>query len=119
MHMRRTAYQVFILCGLLVFNLVSCIKNNSIPPQTCAIGVMGPKYSDVKNLLSNRCVRCHNSQLQNGGNNWTDDCDIIFGKDNILQAVQTDFMPLDGPKLTAAEKNIIAVWVNAGGKYTD
>jgi uncharacterized membrane protein len=116
--MRKTIYLV-IISSLIFFNLLSCIKNNSIPPQNCVIGVMGPKYANVKSLLQLRCVRCHNATLQNGGNNRTNDCDIIFEKDNILQATQTDFMPLDGPKLTPDEKNIIAVWVNAGGKYTD
>ena len=70
--------------------------------------------------MVNRCQSCHNNSNQNGGRNWTVDCNIVAGKDRIkVRAVDEGTMPNGGPELTPAEKNIITNWINAGGRLSD
>lgn len=81
--------------------------------------VAGPLFTAVKTLLASSCVSCHNSTLQNGGRNWSADCNIVEGKDRIkIRAVDEGTMP-QGGSLTAAQKTTISNWINAGGKFTD
>ncbi|MEO6536975.1 MAG: hypothetical protein ABIT07_07615 [Ferruginibacter sp.] len=82
-------------------------------------GVAGPLFTDVKNLIVARCQSCHNNTLQEGGMNWTVDCNIVTSQARIkVRAVDQGTMPPIGP-LPQAEKNIITNWINAGGKFTD
>lgn len=87
------------------------VGNNTTP---------GPLFSSVKNLLTNRCVSCHNNGLANGGANFQVDCNIVSLQDRIrVRAVVEGTMPQGGPVLTASEKATITNWINGGGKLTD
>ena len=80
----------------------------------------GTLFTSVKNLLTARCVSCHSGPSPAGGNDWTQDCEIVNFSDRINQrAVVIGDMPLGGPTLTPSEKAIITNWINAGAKFTD
>lgn len=84
-----------------------------------ATATPGPLFTAVKNLMTTKCFGCHNNTTQNGGMNWTIDCNIVTYKDRIkARAVDLGTMPPTGP-LSASEKAIITNWYNAGGKITD
>lgn len=79
----------------------------------------GPLFLAVKDVLTTNCVSCHNNSQQEGGMNWTVDCNIVQFKARILdRAVTQGTMPPTGP-LPQSEKNKITAWINAGGRYSD
>lgn len=81
----------------------------------------GPLFSEVKNVISNYCIGCHNNVQQEGGMNWAVDCNIVNFRDRILaRAVNANpsAMPPTG-LIPAAERQKIQNWINAGGKFTD
>ncbi|HUR67207.1 MAG TPA: hypothetical protein VMZ03_12730 [Chitinophagaceae bacterium] len=81
----------------------------------------GPLFSAVKTLLQNNCVTCHNPGNQNGGMDWTVDCNIVNFKINIQnRAVNGNPSPMPPTGLLpASERQKIVDWINAGGKFTD
>ncbi len=104
-------YSVFVKDG------AGCEKSTSV--TIAPAGNAGPLFVAVKNLLSSKCQSCHNNTVQNGGMNWTVDCNIVANQSNIKnRAVDLGTMPTSGP-LTIVEKDIITNWINAGGTYTD
>lgn len=81
----------------------------------------GTLFSEVKNVISNYCIGCHNNVQQEGGMNWAVDCNIVNFRDRILaRAVNANpsAMPPTG-LIPAAERQKIQNWINAGGKFTD
>jgi uncharacterized membrane protein len=81
----------------------------------------GPLFAAVRSVLQNNCVSCHNSGNQQGGMNWTIDCNIVQFKDRIqARAVfgNPSSMPPTG-LIPASERQKITNWINAGGRYTD
>jgi hypothetical protein len=83
-------------------------------------GTLGAKFTAVKNLLTAKCVTCHNSTNTQGGMNWTVDCNIVQFKDRIkARAVDIGDMPFGGPTLTAGEKAVITDWITAGGQLNN
>ncbi len=81
----------------------------------------GPLFTQVKTLLQNNCVVCHNSGNPNGGMDWTVDCNIVTFQDRI-KARAVDGIPSPMPPtglLPASERQKITNWINAGGKYTN
>lgn len=81
----------------------------------------GPLFNAVKALLQAECVSCHNAALQNGGMDWTVDCNIVTFKDRIkIRAVDgtPSSMPPTG-LLPLSERQKITNWITAGGRYTD
>ena len=95
-----------------------CEKTKSVTVN--AAGAAGPLFSAVKTLMAGTCQPCHNNSVQNGGMNWADQCKIIQFKGRIkVRAVDEGTMPQGGPELTAAQKEIITNWINAGGRFED
>lgn len=83
--------------------------------------VAGPLFSDVRTVLQNNCVPCHNGSVSEGGMNWTVDCNIVAFKDRI-KARAVDGNPSPMPPtgfITVTERQKITNWINAGGRYTD
>ena len=95
-----------------------CEKTTTV--SVASTGAAGPLFTNVKTLMTAKCVSCHNNSIQNGGMNWQVDCNIVAKKDRIkARAVDIGDMPFGGPSLTDAEKTIITNWITAGGAYTD
>jgi uncharacterized membrane protein len=73
----------------------------------------------VRNLVSSKCVKCHNNVFANGGMNFSIECNIVSNKARIkIRAVDEGSMPPTGT-LPLADKTTITNWFNAGGKYTE
>lgn len=88
---------------------------------TITTSAAGPLFTAVRTLMDNNCVSCHNNAIQNGGMNWTVDCNIVQNKDRIkARAVDNNpsSMPPTGP-LSQADKDKITAWLNAGGRFSD
>lgn len=96
-----------------------CEGSQSVSVTTTG-GTAGAKFTAVKNLLTARCVTCHNSTNTQGGMNWTVDCNIVQHRDRIkARAVDIGDMPQGGPTLSTAEKAIITDWITAGGQLNN
>ncbi|MCB9056684.1 MAG: hypothetical protein H6549_12585 [Chitinophagales bacterium] len=81
----------------------------------------GPLFSAVQSMMQTNCAPCHNNTIQNGGMNWTIDCNIVTFKDRI-KARAVDANPSSMPPtglLPLSERQKIIDWINAGGKFTD
>lgn len=81
----------------------------------------GPLFTQVKSVLQANCVSCHNNTIANGGMNWEVDCNIVNNKDRI-RARAVDGNPSAMPPtglISAAERQKITDWINAGGRFTD
>ncbi len=81
----------------------------------------GTLFAAVKTVIQNNCASCHNNSQMEGGMNFTADCNIVTNKDRVkARAVDNNpsVMPPTGA-LSAADKNRITAWINAGGRYTD
>ncbi len=95
--------------------------NGNSPSTVVANLPAGPLFLDVKAVLQANCVPCHNNVQQEGGMNWTVDCNIVTFKDRIkARAVDANpsAMPPTG-QLPLSERQKITNWINAGGKFTD
>jgi hypothetical protein len=81
----------------------------------------GPLFTQVRTVLQNNCVICHNGTVSEGGMNWTIDCNIVTFKDRIkIRAVDGNpsSMP-PGSFIPLSEQQKIINWINAGGRYSD
>ncbi|MCB0715652.1 MAG: hypothetical protein KDC06_06515 [Chitinophagaceae bacterium] len=90
---------------------------NILVPELSA----GPLFSQVRNVLQNNCVSCHNPANSNGGMNWTVDCNIVQFSNRIFErAVNGNPSPMPPTGLLpVSERQKIIDWINAGAKYTD
>lgn len=81
----------------------------------------GAKFYAVRTIVNGYCGPCHLNGTINGGKNFDDDNSIANSWDRIkVRAVDgtPTFMP-EGGQLTAADKQKIVDWVNAGHRITD
>lgn len=86
----------------------------------------GPLFTNVRTLITNRCSGsgCHiGSGNSAAGYNFDNDCNIVTYWSQINGSAVTytlKRMPKSPQSLlTAAEKQVITDWINAGHKYTD
>lgn len=94
-----------------------CEKSASVTVNSN--GTAGSFFTTVRNLMTAKCQSCHNNTIQNGGMNWTVDCNIVTNQARIkIRAVDLGTMPPTG-SLSQSEKDIITNWINNGGKFTD
>ena len=111
-------------------NYVVTIKNQKGCTDTAQITILnyGPKYAAVKQLISGGggsgyCGPCHLNGGMDGGKNFDTDASIISSWDRI-KARAVDNIPSQMPAppnspLTAADKQKITDWVNAGHRQSD
>jgi len=83
----------------------------------------GPKFFAVRTIINGYCGPCHLNGAVSGGKNFDQDSDVVNSWDRIkIRAVDgiPTFMP-EAPNvpLTAADKQKIVDWVNAGHRTTD
>ncbi|MBS1573819.1 MAG: hypothetical protein JST09_00830 [Bacteroidetes bacterium] len=97
-----------------------CTNTASVTVKTQA---GGPLFSSVKTLVTTRCSGsgCHTNGGNAAGYNFDTDCNIVNFWNKINSAAVTNgSMPLaPQAKLTAAEKQKITDWVNAGHTYSN
>lgn len=95
-----------------------CLKTNSFTVSSVAAGT---RFTDVRQIIQTNCVSCHGGSSPQNGIDFSKDCVIVQQKDRIkARAVDGNpsFMPTGG-QLSAADKNKITAWVNAGGRFID
>ena len=113
----------YVVGCFMIFFLASCLKNDrySAPAITVnkCVGQPGPLFIAARVVITQNCIQCHNDNFQNGGMNWTVDCNIITFSGRIrARAVDEGSMPPTGP-LSQGDKNKILAWINAGGAITN
>jgi hypothetical protein len=95
--------------------------NGCTGTTTVTIGSYGPKYFLVKNLITFNCGPCHLNGASSGGRNFDTDANIVAAWERIkVRTVDglPSFMP-QGGQFTAADKQKMVDWVNAGHRITD
>jgi SprB repeat len=77
----------------------------------------GPLFSQVKTLIRNHCLYCHNNTALNGGMDFSLDCNIVSNKSRIKErAADGNPSPMpQGGLLAGSERQKIIDWINAGG----
>ena len=107
--------------GLAPGNYVVTIRNQKGCTDTTQVTILnyGPKFAAVKQLVLGYCGPCHLGGTVNGGMNFDTDASIVANKARIkIRAVDglPSFMP-EAPNspLSAADKQKITDWINAGG----
>jgi cytochrome c551/c552 len=99
-----------------------CTQSKAVTVNAAAAG---PLFTAVRSILQSNCVSCHNNSVQNGGMNWTVDCNIVTYKSAIKtravdQAGTASQMPQPpNPALSTADRQKIVDWINAGGAYSN
>jgi SprB repeat len=81
----------------------------------------GPLFTNVKAVLAANCALsgCHAGANPQNGINFTIDCEIVTRQTRInARAVVAGTMPPTGA-ISAADKQKITDWINAGGKYSN
>jgi len=125
--MKPTRFTYAILSLFLLIQL-SCSKSDTKPvtpappggtPAACATATPGSLFKEVKSLITNNCVTCHNPNGQMPSVNFQDNC-VIQSKAALIKqrAVDQGNMPPTG-SLSQNDKDKITTWVAAGGRVTD
>ncbi len=97
--------------------------NNCSKTATATIGTAprGPLFAQVQSLIISRCSAssCHTNGGNKAGYNFDNDCRIVTAWSAIqASCVTSNSMPNSPqPQLTAAEKQKITNWINAGHAY--
>jgi hypothetical protein len=124
------AYQASnIFSNLTAGNYTAGVKdvNGCTKTTTATVGttVPGPLFAQVRTLITTRCggANCHLNGQSQKGYNFDNDCSIVSWWSQINQTAVTytmTKMPISPQSLlTAAEKQKITDWVNAGHRITD
>jgi hypothetical protein len=118
-----------IFSNLAVGNYTITVKDLDNCTKTAAAVISelpaGPLFSQVRTIIHTNCALsgCHAPPSPQNGIDFTQDCVIVANKDRIkARAVDGNpsFMPPPpNPQLSAANKQAIVNWINAGGRYTD
>lgn len=85
------------------------------------IAPAGILFTNVKAILTANCTSCHGGPSPQNGINYANDCTIVAQKLNIkARAVDgiPSIMPASGA-ISAADKQKILDWVNAGGQHSN
>ena len=103
-----------------VRDLNGCIKTGTVP---VAQAPAGPLFTSVKSIMTANCATagCHAGASPQSGINFSDDCTIVSQKARIkARAVDANpsVMPPSGA-ISAADKQKIVDWINAGGQHTN
>jgi hypothetical protein len=121
------AYQASnVFSSLAAGNYTIGVKdvNGCTNSQVISVGtaVMGPNFTNVRNIIHTKCTGCHLNGGNDGGYNFDNDCTIVTKWSQIKGACVQPYtlrqMPPSG-SLNATLQAQITAWVNAGHRYTD
>jgi|CXWL01.1.fsa_nt_gi hypothetical protein len=124
------AYQASnIFSALAAGNYTVGVKDANGCTKTAAAVVAnaasGPLFAQMRTLISTRCngSGCHMNGANAAGYNFDNDCSIVAKWSQINQSCVTYTMARmpksPQPFFTAAEKQKVTDWINAGHRYTD
>ena len=92
-------------------------------PAAVNVAPPGPTFSLVKNIISNNCAisGCHAGASPQNGLDFNDDCTIVSQRirirDRAVDGIPTVMPPFGS--LSAADKQRILDWINAGGQHSN
>jgi hypothetical protein len=95
-----------------------CSTSGSVTVSQAAAGT---RFLAVKSVMANSCISCHGGSSPESGLNFADDCTIVNQASRIkARAVDANpsVMP-PGGSISAADKQKIVDWINAGGRYNN
>lgn len=101
-----------------VRDLNGCIKTGTVPVSQAPAG---PLFTSVKSIMTANCTGCHGGPSPTSGINLSDDCTIVAQKVRIkIRSVDGNpsIMPPSG-SISAADKQKIIDWINAGGQHSN
>lgn len=114
-----------IFTGLAPGNYVLTVKNQKGCTDTAQLTILnyGPKYAQVKQIITGYCGPCHLNGGNSGSKNFDTDNSIVNSWDRI-KARAVDNLPTAMPEapnapLTAIDKQKITDWINAGRRISD
>jgi uncharacterized membrane protein len=124
---------IILLTTVMLY--ISCSKSSgggtpdppTPPSQNACSGTAGSLFTAARTIIRTNCAisGCHTTPNPQNGINFSDDCQIVTQK-NLIKAraidahgTPTQMPPPPHPGLTAAERQTITNWLNAGGRYTD
>jgi hypothetical protein len=99
--------------------------NGCTSSQVISVGtaVMGPNFTNVRNIIQSNCGGCHLNGGNDGGYNFDNNCSIVTKWSQIKGACVSPYtlrrMPPSGGGLSSTLQAQITAWVNAGHRYTD
>ncbi len=113
--MNRKLWKIsFVAITAMIF--LACSKSDNTAPNNTT---SGPLFTAVKAIITANCVGCHSGANINGGMDLGTDAKIVTAQVRVkARAVTIGDMP-QGGSLSAAEKQAISNWINAGGRATD
>jgi len=117
---------ILALGTVCLFQFLSCTKNDEPLTGACS-GTAGPLFLAVRSIIQTNCAisGCHTGVNAQNGINFSENCTIVAQKDRIkVRAVDQagtgqQMPPPPNPPLSAADRQKITDWVNAGGDFTD
>lgn len=98
-------------------------QNNGQLQDDSQIGgtTLEPTFRNVSAVIQQRCLSCHSGPSPAAGRNWDNYASVLDAvrpfnpNDSLLfNKVNSNAMPLGGPPLTNAQKNLIKNWIAAG-----
>ena len=103
-----------------VRDLNGCVKTGTVPVAQAPAGTL---FTNVKTIMTANCAfaGCHGGSSPQSGLNFGDDCTIVAQKLRIkARAVDgiPSIMPASGA-ISAADKQKILDWINAGGQHSN
>lgn len=119
-----TAFQPSVnFFNLAAGNYIVTAKTSAGCSDTAQLTIngYGAKFFAVRTIVNGYCGPCHLNGGVSGGKNFDDDNSVVNSWDRIKARTvdgNPTFMP-EGGQLTAADKQKIVDWVNAGHRITD
>jgi hypothetical protein len=107
------------------YNITVKDANGCTASQSVTVGTdqAGPKFTAVKNLLTQTCSSCHAGNRANGGYSINNQCNIVSTWDRIqarcINQTPSAMPPPPSGGLSDPQKQTIRDWINAGHRYTD
>jgi uncharacterized membrane protein len=117
---------VYAMFGVAILLVLVFALAPALPPQGARLGGVAasatpppaPSFAEVQQLLTTRCVMCHNAALANKGIRL-DDAEHVARNAQAAyqQAVLLKTMPLNNAtQMTDAERGLLKRWFEAGAK---
>jgi hypothetical protein len=103
---------------ILVKDANGCEASKEAIVDTLAAGT---RFTQVLQILNNRCARCHSGNNPQAGLNFTNACDVL-GNWQRIEARAIYGIPSPMPQsglIPVSERNVLIDWIAAGHSYTN
>ena len=123
--MKKLKYKIIVplFLGLLISTsiIVSCAKDK-VPLPVIDASSCTPNISytnEIKPIMTNYCVSCHNSKNQSGGYNLSTYDGVSLNTSKVLGSIRQDGSALSMPQDSKLADSLIQkvyCWINQGAK---